>query len=75
MINIELSKTKYIEILELLKSLEKMDLVEALVEGYDPDYTFPIRKPKKEPLSEDEGSATEEDVSYTIDSEGFWSLK
>lgn len=75
MINIELKKNVYVEILQLLESLEKNDLVEALVEGYDPDYTFPMRKPKKEPLSEDEGSATEEDVSYTIDSEGFWSLK
>ena len=75
MINIEVSKKHYIEILELLKSLEKVELVEAMVEGYDPEYTFPIRKPKKEPLSDDEGSAPDEDVSYTIDSEGFWSLK
>jgi len=75
MINIELKKNVYVEILELLKSLKKMDLVEAMVEGYDPEWKFPIRKPKKEPLSEDEGSAPDEDLSYTIDEEGFWSLK
>ena len=76
MISIELQKTDYVQIIELLQSLEKTELVKAMSDGYDEEYTFPIRNPKKEPLSEDEGSASEEDVSgVLVDSEGFFSLK
>tara|TARA_R110001592_G_scaffold88473_1_gene260550 strand:+ start:243 stop:473 length:231 start_codon:yes stop_codon:yes gene_type:complete len=76
MISIELHKTDYVQIIELLKSLEKTELVQAMTDGYDEEYTFPMRKPKNEPLSEDEGSASEEDVSgAVVDADGFWSLK
>jgi len=76
MISIELHKTDYVQIIELLKSLEKTELIQAMTDGYDEEYKFPMRAPKKEPLSEDEGSACEEDVSGAVmDSDGFWSLK
>ena len=51
MISIELHKTDYVQIIELLKSLEKTELVQAMTDGYDEEYTFPMRKPKNEPLS------------------------
>jgi hypothetical protein len=40
----------------------------------DEDYKPPSRN-RKDSLSDSEGSATSEDVNYTIDDEGFYSLK
>jgi|DEB0MinimDraft_10_1074344.scaffolds.fasta_scaffold04107_7 hypothetical protein len=72
---IELKKKTYNELIDLLKSLEKFELIKSLENGADDDYVPPVVN-KKEIYSEDEGSAEEESLSgVTIDKNGFWSLK
>ena len=73
---IEITKDNYNELIALLKSLEKFELIKALEKGADEDY-YPSAKKKKEIYSEDEGSATSEELDMSdviIDKEGFWSL-
>ena len=74
---IEIRKDKYNELITLLKSLEKFELIKALEKGADDDY-IPPPITKKEIYSDDEGSATSEELdisSVIIDANGFWSLK
>jgi len=72
---IEIDKKILDEIIELLTSLEKTKLVSALKDAIDEDYKPPV-KCKKEFYSDDEGSATDEELcGYVIDKDGFWSLK
>jgi len=72
---IELKKKTYNELIDLLKSLEKFELIKSLENGADDDYVPPVVN-KKEIYSEDEGSAEEESLSgVTIDKNGLLSRK
>jgi len=72
---IEIDKKVIDEIIEILTSLEKKTLVSALNDAIDEDYSPPVIC-KKEFYSEDEGSATDEDLcGVSVDEDGFWSLK
>ena len=72
---IEIDKKILEEIIELLTSLEKKSLVSALNDAIDEDYSPPVIC-KKEFYSEDEGSATDEELcGVSVDYKGFWSLK
>lgn len=69
-----MDKDKINEICKLLIIHGKRDLADELSDYFDPTYRPPIRM-KKDPLSDDEGSAEEEDLQFSVDSEGFYSLK
>ena len=72
---IELKEKTYNELIDLLKSLEKFELIKSLEKGADDDFVPPVVN-KKEIYSDDEGSAEEESLSgVTIDKNGFWSLR
>lgn len=63
------------EIISQLAKLGRRDLIEELYEAKDEDYKPPFYV-KKEKYSEDEGSASsEEDYSFSVDDNGFHSLK
>ena len=62
------------EICKILVIHGRKDLAEELKDFLDEDYK-PPRRIKKEKLSDDEGSAEEEDLNYIIDKDGFYSLK
>tara|TARA_R110000744_G_scaffold120181_6_gene223967 strand:- start:2384 stop:2611 length:228 start_codon:yes stop_codon:yes gene_type:complete len=68
------------EIVSLLAKCGRPDLIQELheVREFLIDETYDIKEEKfrkREPLSEDEGSAEEEDISYSVDKDGFFSLK
>jgi hypothetical protein len=69
-----MDKDKINEICKILIIHGKRDLADQLLDYFDKDYVPPIRM-KKEKLSDDEGSAEEEDLQFSVDSEGFYSLK
>lgn len=68
-----LSKKILKEICDILKSEGRDDLIAILVDENDPDY-IPPNNLRLEFYSDDEGSATDESVSFEVDDEGFMSL-
>tara|TARA_R110000824_G_scaffold74462_1_gene189286 strand:+ start:22 stop:231 length:210 start_codon:yes stop_codon:yes gene_type:complete len=62
------------EICKVLIINGRTDLADELIDYFDKDYTPPL-KIKKDLLSDDEGSAEEEELQFSVDSEGFYSLK
>jgi len=69
-----LSKKVLKEICDILKSEGRDDLVARLVDDNDHDYVPPTRY-DSDSYSDDEGSATDESISFEVDDEGFMSLK
>tara|TARA_R110000737_G_scaffold238574_1_gene250682 strand:- start:931 stop:1164 length:234 start_codon:yes stop_codon:yes gene_type:complete len=75
LLKIDLDSSVYEEIRSELARVGRRDLLEELNEAVDPDW-IPLRRPKKEPLSDEEGSAdSESEYEVDIDEEGFQSLK
>jgi len=68
-----LSKKILKEICDILKSEGRDDLIAILVDENDPDY-IPPNNLRLEFYSDDEGSATDESVSFEVDDDGFMSL-
>ena len=71
-----MDKIAFEEIVSILEMHGRPDLISEFKEHVkiDKDYKPPVRA-RKDSLSDSEGSATSEDVNYTIDDEGFYSLK
>jgi hypothetical protein len=69
-----LSKKILKEICDILKSEGRDDLIAILEDNNDHDYV-PPKNLKLEYYSDDEGSATDESVSFEVDDEGFMSLR
>jgi len=71
-----MDKIVFEEIVSILAMHGRPDLISEFKENakIDPDYQ-PPKFMRKDSLSDSEGSATSEDLNYTIDDEGFYSLK
>ena len=65
------------EIISILAIHGRPDLISEFKEHakMDEDYKPPKYRNRKDSLSDSEGSATSEDLNYTIDKDGFYSLK
>ena len=71
----DLDSSVYEEIRSELSRMGRRDLLVELNNAVDPDWK-PVRRPKTEPLSDDEGSAeSEEEFEVHIDEKGFHSLR
>lgn len=71
-----MDKIAFEEIVSILAMHGRPDLIEEFKQHskIDEDYE-PPKFMRKESLSDSEGSAVEEEVNYTIDEDGFYSLK
>lgn len=75
LLTFDLESNIYEEIRSELARLGRRDLLDKLHDAVDPDWR-PLRRPKHEPLSDEEGDAeTESDLEVEIDEDGFYSLK
>tara|TARA_R110000765_G_scaffold27988_1_gene67773 strand:- start:150 stop:383 length:234 start_codon:yes stop_codon:yes gene_type:complete len=75
LLKIDLDSSVYEEIRSELARVGRRDLLEELNEAVDPDW-IPVFSGRREPLSENEGSAdSESEYEVDIDEEGFQSLK
>lgn len=70
-IKIDIDEEYFEEIISILAKNGRPDLISVL---RDTEYK-PPKYVKKEYYSDDEGSATSEDLNYTIDKDGFYALK
>tara|TARA_R110000823_G_scaffold314455_2_gene443662 strand:- start:4804 stop:5037 length:234 start_codon:yes stop_codon:yes gene_type:complete len=74
-LSFDLDSSVYDEIRSELARVGRRDLLDELNNAVDPDWK-PVRRPKKEPLSDEEGSAdSESEYEIHIDEEGFQSLR
>lgn len=71
-----MDKIAFEEIVSILAMHGRPDLIKEFKEHakMDEDYK-PPKFMRKDSLSDSEGSATSEDLNYTIDKDGFYSLK
>jgi len=71
-----MDKIVFEEIISILALHGRQDLISEFKEHakMDPDYK-PPNFMRRDSLSDSEGSATSEDLNYTIDKDGFYSLK
>jgi len=71
-----MDKIAFEEIISILAMHGRPDLISEFKEHakMDPDYQ-PPKFMRRDSLSDSEGSATSEDLNYTIDKDGFYSLK
>jgi len=75
LLTLDLESSVYEEIRSELARLGRRDLLDELHNAVDPNWK-PLRRPKREPLSDDEGDATSEsDYEVEKDEEGFYSIK
>tara|TARA_B100000768_G_C10979482_1_gene249180 strand:- start:316 stop:549 length:234 start_codon:yes stop_codon:yes gene_type:complete len=75
LLTLDLESNIYEEIRSELARMGRRDLLDKLHEAVDPDWKQ-VRRPKHEPLSDEEGSASSEsDLEVEIDEDGFYSLK
>ena len=71
-----MDKIAFEEIVSILAMHGRPDLISEFKEHVKVDYDYkPPKFMRKDSLSDSEGSATSEDLNYTIDDEGFYSLK
>ena len=71
-----MDKIAFEEIVSILAMFGRPDLISEFKDHVkiDEDYK-PPKFMRKDSLSDSEGSATSEDLNYTIDDDGFYSLK
>jgi len=75
LLTLDLESNIYEEIRSELARMGRRDLLDKLHEAVDPDWKQ-VRRPAREPLSDEEGDAeTESDLEVEIDEDGFYSLK
>jgi len=75
LLTFDLESSIYEEIRSELARMGRRDLLDKLHEAVDLDWKQ-VRRPAREPLSDEEGDAeTESDLEVEIDEDGFYSLK
>jgi hypothetical protein len=70
-----MDKIAFEEIVSILAMFGRPDLISEFKEHVKIDEDYVPKFTRRDSLSDSEGSATSEDLNYTIDDDGFYSLK